>query len=520
MSVLYQNGSIFSRRGPIDSWILVRDGIVLSRGQSNPPSTDTVVDLNDKTMIPGLGDSHIHVADCGWGKEVLDLHSSSSKKDFVRLTKAYLSGPMWESIKYSVNNFEALGWWNEVDVPTLEVIDELVNDRPAIFHRRCLHVMMLNTKAIDALNLNDPDFTPPENIEILRDEAGKATGLIREGFNMASAIRVESSETLKRRILLGLDACVRAGLTQVHACEGKEPGLLDAWIDLAKEGKLNIRVYLSIFYDAFVGMRDERKLPKQGATFGLLTFDRVKLFADGALGASTAALSKHYKHAPHSGIALESVESITSKLKEIMDEGYRAEIHVIGDRAVDITLDGLVKSGYSRTQLRDFRHILNHVQIVRKDQLERIIDLGCSCSIQPQFVESDAPWVYSSVPDDLHDSLYTWKTFLNLGICVHGGSDSPVEEILPLEAIEAAIKRRDGKGGTFMPDQCLTLTEALSVFSLGVAEGVRNEDKIGSLLPGQLADFNIVEGQLDDTSVLDWEILQSFVNGVLVHSII
>lgn len=228
------------------------------------------------------------------------------------------------------------------------------------------------------------------------------------------------------------------------------------------------------------------------------------------------SLSKHYKQAPHSGIALESVESMTRKLKEIMSEGYRAEIHVIGDRAVDITLDGLVKSGFSREQIRGFRHVLNHSQIIRKDQHQRIIDLGCSCSIQPQFVTSDAPWVYDSVPDELHDALYTWKTFLNLGIPVHGGSDSPVEEILPLEAIEAAIKRSDGKGGTFMPEECLTLQESLSIFTHGVAQGIRLENKIGSLFPDQLADYNIIDGSLDDTSVDNWKILESYVDGKLV----
>lgn len=520
---MFHNGSVFSTEGPPDCWILIKDGKVAARGYSAEQIKDlnldnaTKIDLQGKLLTPGIGDAHIHVGDVGWGREVLDLHSARSKDDFVNLTREYLASEKWLTINDTVNNFEALGWWDESDVPDLETLDSLVSDRPAIFHRRCLHVMALNSKAISALRLDSEEFVPPANIEIVRDENGKATGLLREGFNLVSEIRVESSTTLKRRIILGLETCVKAGLTQVHACEGKEPGLIEAWIELAKENKLKIRVFLSIFYDAFVDLKTRNILPKQGVTFGdRLTFDRVKLFADGALGANTAALSKHYKQAPHSGIALESIESMTFKLTEIMDQGYRAEIHVIGDRAVDNTLDGLVNSGYSIEQIRKFRHILNHSQIIRKDQHQRIIDLGCSCSIQPQFVTSDAPWVYESVPDELHDALYTWKTFLDLGIPVHGGSDSPVEEILPLEAIEAAIKRSDGNGGTFMPAECLTLREALSIFTHGVAQGVRLENKIGSLLPGQLADFNILNGSLDDTSVQNWKILESFVEGKLV----
>ena len=96
---------------------------------------------------------------------------------------------------------------------------------------------------------------------------------------------------------------------------------------------------------------------------------------------------------------------------------------------------------------------------------------------------------------------------------IHGGSDSPVESILPLEALEAAIKRRDGKGGTFMPEECLTLTEAIKLFSLGVAQGVKWEDKLGELKPGQFADFNIITGDLQGDSVKDFVIHSSFVNG-------
>lgn len=172
--------------------------------------------------------------------------------------------------------------------------------------------MALNSKAISALRLDSEEFVPPANIEIVRDENGKATGLLREGFNLVSEIRVESSATLKRRIIIGLETCIKAGLTQVHACEGKEPGLIEAWIELAKENKLKIRVFLSIFYDAFVDLKTRNILPKQGVTFGdRLTFDRVKLFADGALGANTAALrlNKMYKKDKKKTIFIASITS-------------------------------------------------------------------------------------------------------------------------------------------------------------------------------------------------------------------
>ena len=96
---------------------------------------------------------------------------------------------------------------------------------------------------------------------------------------------------------------------------------------------------------------------------------------------------------------------------------------------------------------------------------------------------------------------------------IHGGSDSPVEEILPLEAVEAAIKRRDGNGGTFMPEECLSLVESLKLFSLGVAQGVRWEEQLGELKPGQFADFNVINGNLAENSVANFKINESYVAG-------
>ena len=96
---------------------------------------------------------------------------------------------------------------------------------------------------------------------------------------------------------------------------------------------------------------------------------------------------------------------------------------------------------------------------------------------------------------------------------IHGGSDSPVEEIRPLEALQAAILRRNGKGGTFMPWECLTLSESIRLFSLGVAQGVRMEKSLGELKPGQFADFNIVDADLDAKDVANFTICQSFVAG-------
>ena len=121
-----------------------------------------------------------------------------------------------------MNSLEGIGWWEEDELPDLAEIDELLPATPALFHRRCLHIIYLNSAAIAALGLNDKHFIPDENVHVVRDEHGKATGILKEGFNMVrkSALKQASLQTQKRYIQNGLKQCANAGLTQVHACEG------------------------------------------------------------------------------------------------------------------------------------------------------------------------------------------------------------------------------------------------------------------------------------------------------------
>lgn len=204
----------------------VRDGTVLNRGTGEcPDNVKHVVNLNGQTVLPGLGDAHIHISDVGWGMEVLDLHSSRSSSQFLTLLASYINSSGWKKISNSVNCLEALGWWEEHELPTREEIDKILPDKPALFHRRCLHIIYMNSAAIAALGLNDDNYETELNVDVVRDNNRQATGILREGFNLVrnSPLKHCTIETQKRYILNGLAACVNAGLTQVHACEGRGP---------------------------------------------------------------------------------------------------------------------------------------------------------------------------------------------------------------------------------------------------------------------------------------------------------
>merc|ERR1711892_444404 len=523
MATLYYNCQLFTpnEKQP-DTYFVVNDSRITERGIkcTNVGEYASKVDLKESLVTPGIGDAHVHVSDLGWARGILDLHQSRSSDTFIKLLREYMASDKWARLKDKVNCLEGLGWWEEDELPPLEEIDAITGDLPCLFHRRCLHIIYMNSAAIELLGLNgDKAEEINPKMAIVRGSDGRASGILREGFDFikSSNLKYQTKELQKQFILSGLDVCIQAGLTQVQACE--EENWL-AWKELAESSQIPIRVYLSIFYFSMVNFGGTDNFPNapNESVGPMLTADRIKLFADGALGASTAALSVNYKNKDHAGMALESIESLTEKVNKLHSLGWRIEIHVIGDASVDAFLGALEACEFTPEQIRPFRHILNHSQMIRADQIPLIKKFGLSCSIQPQFVESDAPWCLDAVPDELHSSLYTWKTFLNEGLMIHGGSDGPVEDILPIEAMRAAIERRDGKGGCFMPEQRLTLTETIELFTKGVAQGVRAEKTLGSLEPGQLADFNVWSGaaSFDDYSVDNFTILASYVNGARV----
>ena len=130
------------------------------------------------------------------------------------LTKEYLASDLWASVKSTVNCLEGFGWWEEKDLPSLEELDDILGDTPAIFHRRCLHIIYMNSAAIKALELDSPKFEKKGNVDIIRDKNGKSTGILKEGFEMVrkSYLKNQTLETQKRQILAGLKCCIGKGV--------------------------------------------------------------------------------------------------------------------------------------------------------------------------------------------------------------------------------------------------------------------------------------------------------------------
>lgn len=507
---LYHNGRIWgldastntshkSDRGDVyDNWMIVLpDGRIEAMGKGSPPAflqdehaIETTVDLHQQLVFPGLQDAHLHVYFLGETAHYVDLVDCHSLQDLqarlVAHEAAYpendwVIGFGWEQDKLK----ELDPVTGEIRYPTRYDLDQVLPTKPAILFRVCWHIAVVNTAAfkkasIDLTQKNwhipggavDVDATGPSGI--LREEA---TQLVQKH------VAESSNEIRKGYLKNALQKCVNAGLTGVHT---NDHNCFRLYQELQQENELPIRVYLTP--DASeIG---NPNIPPPGTRDGNITCDRVKIFSDGSLGAETAALREPYVGSSNYGILYDSDKEMTEKVRQAHANGYRVEVHAIGDRAVAQVLNAFQKAGIRSTD----RPIITHCQILGPDLLKRMHELGVIANIQPSFAVTDATYVNKRIKEDLLPFSYCWKTMLEHGITCAGGSDAPIESYNPFQGIYDAMFRQSAtQTKPFFPQERLSFCEAVQLYTRHAAYAAKEERNLGVLAPGYLADFVLLK---------------------------
>ncbi|CAM9621649.1 unnamed protein product [Laminaria digitata] len=333
--------------------------------------------------------------------------------------------------------------------------------------------------------------------EVDLDEEQRPTGLFRENSIrfVESAVSKPSFETRCDQFAEALGRCVRSGLTAVHS---NDDDAVDVYARLQEEGRLPLRVFLTMPHeelenittleqdknsdvtldDGELSERNEprdtddddtvmalkgagsgvvvRKGPGSGVDGGgggeekrqeksrfgglgddLVSRHRVKLFADGSLGAETAAMRVPYLGTDNKGILNHEPASLTRKVAQARDQGFRVEVHAIGDRALSAVLDAFEEAGITAAD----RPIVTHCQVAGPDLVKRMRALGAVAAVQPSFVPSDAAVVTKRLSPSVHSSCYPWRTLLHAGVTCAGSSDAPIETHDPMRGMYDAIYR-------------------------------------------------------------------------------
>ncbi len=519
--VVLVNGTVFTMDPlkPRADAVAVRDGRIAAVGTREDvtslvgPAT-RIIDLAGRSVSPGLTDGHCHLYGLGKALEILSLRGLGSAKEAAALVgKEAAARPAGEWI-------EGRGWdqnlWTPAAFPDRRVLDEVAPKHPVALRRVDGHALWLNGAALAAAGVTKatPD---PAGGKIVRDERGEPTGVLVDAAMALIDERMPepAPDAIRRRILRAAETASQAGLTGVHEMGISEP-VVKVYRELAAAGKLPLRVYA--YLDASHVPELPTRRPDATDPLALFTLRGVKLFADGALGSRGALLLAPYSDDPKNvGLVVTSKEALAAAAKAAAQGGWQMAVHAIGDRANRNVLDAIAEAHVS-PQAR-FR--IEHAQIVAPEDAPRFAALGVAASMQPTHATSDMPWAEARVGKDRIRGAYAWRTMLDAHAHVVAGSDFPVEQVSPLLGLYAFVTRQDGDGkpaGGWMPEQKLTLDEALRAFTVEPAWAAFAENDRGRVATGFVADLTVYDRLLPaDRRLLDTKIDMTIVGGKIVY---
>jgi len=469
-----------------------------------------VIDAKNKTVIPGFVDCHVHMTGFGQFLQTLDLRNVESVKEMRRKLREYVQknpekswilGGRWDQDKFAEKRY-----------PNRWDLDDAVADKPVFLIRVCGHLGVANSKALQLTGIKRETTVDGGKID-LYEATGEPNGIIRENALVLvwKAIPKPSSKQLEDACVSACKKAVEAGLTCVHWIVGsaEEIRIIQK---LYFEGKLPLRVYLGIP----VNLLDE--LINLGLLTGfgndMIKIGFVKVFADGSLGARTAALKEPYSDKPETrGIMLYTQRKLNRIVLKAHKAGLQLAVHAIGDRAIKAVLKAF-ENALKKHPRENHRHRIEHCSVLNLRLIKRMKRLGLIASVQPHFIVSDF-WVADRVGKDRARWVYPFKTLINEGIKVISGSDCPVEPVNPLLGVWAAVARKS------FEEESLTVEEALRTYTLNAAYASFDENNRGTIEAGKFADFTILSDDLAKVSpdkIKDIAAEMVLVNGEIVYA--
>jgi len=474
-----------------------------------------VVDAQGKAVYPGFNDGHSHFLGYGLSKTMYaDLVGTTSFDEVIERVKQHRQ-------QYSGEWVLGRGWdqndWQVEEFPTKEKLDEAFPDTPVVLRRIDGHALIANSEAIRRAGVTTQTFV--KGGDILKKN-GQLTGVfIDNAMDVILNIIPPPTKEQKIKALKKADKdCLAVGLTTVtDAGLDKDDILL---IDsLQKAGELHIRVYAMMSPTA----ENFNYFFKKGPYFtGKLTVSAVKLYIDGALGSRGALLLQPYSDDPGNyGLQLHPEKYYDEMCRKAYDAGFQVNTHAIGDSGNRIMLKTYAR--YLKGP-NDRRWRVEHAQVVNRDDLHYFKDFSIIPSIQTTHCTSDMYWAEERLGPERIKTAYAYHDLLQQNGWLINGTDFPVEGISPLRTFYAAVARKDLKGwpeGGFQPENALTREEALKSITIWPAKGSFEEDFKGSIEPGKVADFVLLDKdiiEIPENEVPYIKVVATYLDGVQLLS--
>lgn len=491
---------------------------VLARGEARP-KVDYRLDGKGRVLIPGMIDAHVHVMDIGFGALTLDLSETTSLEDALAKIKAFaqdnpgrpwILGRGWNQEKWGLGRF-----------PTAAELDAVVADRPVWLERADNHANWGNTLAITTAGVTakTPD---PSGGKIIRDAKGAPAGVFVDNAKalVGKVVPPPRPEDRDLAFAKAQDVLLAKGVTAV-ADMGTSMADWGAFRRAGDSGRLQVRIM------AYANSFETLELVAGPEPTGWLYDDRlrmggIKLFLDGALGSRGAVLKAPYHDDPGAkGLPLLTPAQLRNLMSRASMDNFQSAVHAIGDAANAEVLAAIEE--LSESYKGDRRWRIEHAQIVDPVDLPRLGKHGVIASMQPLHQTSDRLMAEARLGPDRLGGAYPWRSVMTVGGRLAFGSDAPVEPADPFAGIAAAISRTDAKGepfGGWFPQETVSRETALAGFTSDAAFAGFAEGRFGRLVPGERADFLLVDRDpllASPDEIRSTQVIQVWIGGVKVR---
>jgi len=487
-------------------------------------------DLNGKLVLPGFTDTHLHILEYAVSKITAPFFDCTSPDQVVERGRAYAGekGPYrgW-----------LLGWgWNQNNfagdqrfISRMD-LDLVSTELPVVYTRVCGHIAVANSVALERI-------LKMQEAEKVAAYIDVETGVLKESAAFLHKLLLEplTEEAVVQLMTMGQADLNREGITSVHSTDfmgmpdGEWRQVIGAFKAMEKNNALTVRLYEQCLFNTpaeFEGFLSEGYTTGAGSEF--FRIGPLKLFSDGSLGARTALLAAPYSDDPGTkGIQSFDTEDLRAFMALADQHGMQIAVHAIGDGAIALTAALLTELVEGRSSadgsLNPLRHGIIHAQLTTPSLLEKMRRAGLIAYIQPVFVTSDLGIVEARIGRERMEKVYAWKTMRDIGIRTAGGSDAPVESFSVIGNIYAAVERCDFLGapaGGWLPEEKLSVMEAVRLFTSDAAYVSFDEARLGILEIGKLADLVVLDRnifELTGRALLEAKVAMTLVGGRVVY---
>ncbi|MCF3180075.1 amidohydrolase [Streptomyces polychromogenes] len=498
------------------------------------PGTE-VVDLTGKLLIPGFQDAHMHPVFAGVELAECDLTETVTVDDYLARIRAYADAhPDREWITgggWSMESFEG-------GLPTRQLLDAVVPDRPVLLANRDHHGAWANTRALELAGITAATPDPADG-RIEREPDGTPSGMLQEGATslVGRLLPPSTPDELLAGLLRAQKLLHSLGVTGWQDAMlgelGGRPDPSDAYLTAAGDGSLTARVTGALWWDRARGAEQIPELAarREKLRAGRFRATSVKIMQDGVAENFTAAMTSPYLDGcgcatANTGLSFVEPGALRGYVTELDALGFQVHFHALGDRAVREALDA-IESAVAANGHRGNRHHLAHLQVVHPEDLTRFAALGALANIQPLWAAHEPQMDDLTIPflgPERSAWQYPFGDLVRAGATLVAGSDWPVSSPDPLAGLHVAVNRRDPEAAherIFYPEQRLDLPTALAAYTAGSAH-VNGHDDAGSLRVGNLADLVVLDRDILTAPVeeiAEARVERTYVGGRLVHSL-